>query len=330
MYLNKAAIKKMNLLGKKGIPFIFIIDFDEKKPVILKLDDAAKENIVFNINGYKNYLILKEQKQKNKKQNVKFQKYPIKYSEYLKIFKKGLKEIRFGNSYLMNLTFQTPIKINLTFADIFYKSSAKYKLLFKDKFVVFSPETFIQINGNKISTFPMKGTINAGLKNAKKIIIKDKKELAEHNTVVDLLRNDLSMVAEKVRVEKFRFIDRIKTNAGELLQISSKISGNLNKNWKEKLGDILNILLPAGSICGAPKKKTVEIIKKIENYSRGYYTGICGYFDGKNLDSCVMIRFMEKNENGKIYFKSGGGITIMSDPKKEYKELTDKIYVPIV
>lgn len=176
----------------------------------------------------------------------------------------------------------------------------------------------------------MKGTINAYVKNAKKVIIKDKKELAEHNTVVDLLRNDLSMIAEKVRVEKFRFIDKIKTNSGELLQVSSKISGNLNKNWRENLGDILNTLLPAGSICGAPKKKTVEIIKKIENYSRGYYTGVCGYFDGKKVDSCVMIRFVENEGKEKLYFKSGGGITIFSDPKKEYNELIDKIYVPIV
>ncbi|MBN1494811.1 aminodeoxychorismate synthase component I [Candidatus Peregrinibacteria bacterium] len=330
MYLNKTAVKKMNLLGKKDIPFIFIIDFEEKKPIIVDLENALKENIFFDFNGFKNYIISQEQKSAFQKKSIKFQKFPVKYSRYLQSFKKALKEIKFGNSYLINLTFQTPIITNFTFKNIFFQSRTKYKLLFKNKFVVFSPETFFQIKNNIISTFPMKGTINANIKNAEEVLIKDKKELAEHNTVVDLLRNDLSIVAEKVRVEKFRFVDKIKTNSGDLLQISSKISGNLNKNWKGKLGDIFNTLLPAGSICGAPKKKTVEIIKSTENYSRGYYTGICGYFDGKTVDSCVMIRFIEKDNNGEMFFKSGGGITVFSDPKKEYKELIDKIYVPVV
>jgi len=88
-------------------------------------------------------------------------------------------------------------------------------------------------------------------------------------------------------------------------------------------------LLPAGSVTGAPKKKTVEIIRETENYDRGYYTGICGYFDGSRLDSGVMIRFIEKNENGTI-FKSGGGLTVYSDPEREYREMIDKVYVPIV
>lgn len=328
MYINKTAINRMNLLGKKGKPFIFIIDFEEKKPIVLKPDEAFKEKVIFKINGFKNYITQKKKKSDNR--NSIFKKKTIKYAEYLKVFNKGLKEIKFGNSYLMNLTFQTPIETSLSFKEIFNGSDAKYKLLYKDKFVVFSPETFIKINDNKISTFPMKGTINAGIKNAEKVILSDKKELAEHNTVVDLLRNDLSMIAEKVRVEKFRFVDKIKTNFGELLQVSSKITGVLNKNWKSKIGDILNSLLPAGSICGAPKKKTVEIINNVENYKREYYTGVFGLFDGKNLDSCVMIRFIEKKSGGKMYFKSGGGITIFSDPKKEYQELIDKIYVPIV
>jgi para-aminobenzoate synthetase component 1 len=86
-------------------------------------------------------------------------------------------------------------------------------------------------------------------------------------------------------------------------------------------------LLPAGSISGAPKVKTLEIIKNAENYERGYYTGTAFYFDGDNLDSCVLIRFIEQTEKGWVY-KSGGGITIYSDARKEYQEILDKIYVP--
>ena len=325
MQLHKEAAEQMNLYGKKGIPFVFIIDFECKKPLVFKLDEAYKKNILFEINGLKNF-----ESPKINTKKLQFTKSPINYSEYHQAFNNALKEIRLGNSYLLNLTFQTPVKTNLPLKDIFFRSESKYKLFFKDKFVVFSPETFVQIENNKISTFPMKGTINAKIKDAQKVILKDQKELAEHNTVVDLLRNDLNMVAERVKVEKFRFVDRIKTNQGELLQVSSKISGDLNNNWKENIGDILLTLLPAGSICGAPKKKTVEIIKKIENYRRGYYTGVFGLFDGKIFDSCVMIRFIEKDNKGKMYFKSGGGITIFSDPKKEYKELIDKIYVPAI
>ena len=90
----------------------------------------------------------------------------------------------------------------------------------------------------------------------------------------------------------------------------------------------MKILLPAGSILGAPKPKTLEIIQEAESCDRGYYTGVCGWFDGKNLDSCVMIRFIEK-ESGKLYFKSGGGITHLSNFADEYQEMKNKIYVPI-
>jgi para-aminobenzoate synthetase component 1 len=94
------------------------------------------------------------------------------------------------------------------------------------------------------------------------------------------------------------------------------------------LGDILFALLPAGSICGAPKQKTLEIIEHAEGYDRGFYTGICGWFDGENLNSAVMIRFVEQ-QGDKLIFKSGGGITSRSELIKEYQELNQKVYVPI-
>jgi para-aminobenzoate synthetase component 1 len=230
---------------------------------------------------------------------------------------------------LLNLTFPTKIKTNYTLEEIFYTSEAKYKLLFENKFVVFSPETFVQIKGSKIFSFPMKGTIDASIENAAEKLLNDPKELAEHNTIVDLIRNDLSIVAKKVRVENFRYIDEVKTFNKTLLQTSSKIIGELERKYNEKLGEIIFSLLPAGSISGAPKKKTVEIIKEAENYDRGYFTGIFGIFDGSNLDSAVMIRFIE-NINGELYFKSGGGITFMSNPELEYQEMIDKVYVPII
>ena len=96
----------------------------------------------------------------------------------------------------------------------------------------------------------------------------------------------------------------------------------------QHLGEILFKLLPAGSITGAPKKKTMEIIAEAEGYDRGFYTGVMGYFDGKQLDSAVMIRFLEQTQQG-LLFKSGGGITSQSVAENEYEELKQKIYVPI-
>lgn len=182
----------------------------------------------------------------------------------------------------------------------------------------------------------MKGTIDANLANAEMILLNDKKEFYEHTTIVDLIRNDLSKVAEKVWVEKFRYLDKVNKHDGsELLQLSSQISGLLASDWRENLGEIVFDLLPAGSISGAPKEKTIELIKESEKLTynnsknRGFYTGICGVFDGKTFDSGVMIRFIEQTSRGKV-FKSGGGITSNSIAEKEYQEMIQKIYVPTI
>jgi para-aminobenzoate synthetase component 1 len=135
------------------------------------------------------------------------------------------------------------------------------------------------------------------------------------------------MVAKDISVEKFRYIQKISAGEKELLQVSSKIKGTLPDNWKENLGEIIKTLLPAGSITGTPKRSTVQIIEKIEAYNRGYYTGVFGIFDGQKLQTSVMIRFIEKEEDQLIY-KSGGGITLDSNPEDEYQELIDKVYIP--
>jgi para-aminobenzoate synthetase component 1 len=130
-------------------------------------------------------------------------------------------------------------------------------------------------------------------------------------------------------VTRFRYIDRIHTNRGDLLQMSSEIGGNLPEGYRSRLGDIIFTLLPAGSVTGAPKEKTVEIIRAAESYDRGFYTGIFGFFDGQALTSAVSIRFIEQTGDG-LVFKSGGGITALSDAESEYHEMLRKIYVPVV
>ena len=315
-------MKLKNLLNKYGScnePFFFLISYDLKNYVVQPLKQLD-EDIKFEIN---------EKVSSKITQNVKLEKEPISFNNYKKKFDAIQENIKEGNSYLLNLTSKTKVTTSLNLDDIYKKAKAKFKLKFKDDFVCFSPERFCEIKKNKIYTYPMKGTIDADIPNAQARILGDIKEMAEHTMVVDLLRNDLGIVSKKVEVEKFRYCEKINAGNKKLLQVSSKISGHLNKNWHEKIGDIITSLLPAGSITGTPKKKTVEILEDIENYDRGFYTGIFGVYDGKSLDSAVMIRFIEKNKNGELFYKSGGGITCDSTVNYEYQELLDKIYIPV-
>ena len=322
---TQQAIQKMNDLGRQGTPFLFVIDYDLKEPVILTLEEVEQENIFYKINDKTNFPFCKLPLEKL----FHLEKYPISFQEYQQSFDIVKQAMLRGDSFLTNLTKPTPIKTNLSLKEIFQRSRAKYQLYFKDKFVLFSPEIFVKIQDGIISSHPMKGTISADIPDAETVILNDKKEFAEHTTIVDLIRNDISMISEKVWVEKFRYISRIHTNEGDLLQVSSEICGKLPTDYQSQIGTLLFKLLPAGSICGAPKPQTLAIIKAAENYDRGYYTGVFGIFDGKNLDSSVMIRFVEKQEGGSLIFKSGGGITVFSDTRSEYQEMIDKIYLPI-
>lgn len=322
---TQQAIQKMNDLGSQCTPFLFIIDYELKQPIVLTLEEAGQENIFFKINDKTNFSFGKSPFEKP----LYLEKCPVSFQEYQQSFEIVKQAMLRGDSFLTNLTKPTPIEVNLSLQEIFQRSRAKYQLYFKDKFVLFSPEIFVQIQEGIISSHPMKGTISADIPNAETVILNDKKEFAEHTTIVDLIRNDISMISDKVWVEKFRYISRIHTNEGDLLQVSSEICGKLPTDYQSQIGTLLFKLLPAGSICGAPKPQTLAIIREAENYNRGYYTGVFGIFDGKNLDSSVMIRFIEKQENGSLIFKSGGGITVLSDAHSEYQEMIDKIYLPI-
>ena len=313
----------MDELSLKKVPFFFMVDFLLEKVEVFQENEIEEESLLIDFHNFKN---IKTTEAENAEIELKI------LSESAEIYRKGFdfvqENLRQGNSYLTNYTVKTEIAINLTLKEIFYHSKAKYKVWYNDEFVFFSPETFVEIIDGQIYTHPMKGTIEASIENAVEILKNDVKEKAEHFTVVDLLRNDLSMVADEVQVDEFQRIDFIKTQQKDLYAMSSKISGKLKPEFQNKIGTVMKTLLPAGSILGAPKPKTLEIIAEAENYDRGFYTGVCGWFDGENLDSCVMIRFIEK-ENGKLFFKSGGGITHLSKFADEYKEMKNKIYVPI-
>ncbi len=320
---NHQKFIEMDELSQKKVPFFFMVDFLVNNIEIYTESQLQENSLIIDFQIFKNTKLTQAL---NKKTDWKA--YPESLESFKEGFDKVQKNIRLGNSYLVNYTRKTKIETNLTLEEIFYHSSAKYKVLYKDFFVFFSPETFVKIISDKIFTYPMKGTIDASLQNAAEVLKNDKKEKAEHYTVVDLLRNDLSMVADNVNVDKFQHIDFLKTQQKDLYAMSSEISGNLKPEFIRNVGSIMQKLLPAGSILGAPKPKTLDIILEAEGYDRGFYTGVCGWFDGENLDSCVMIRFIEK-EGDQLYFKSGGGITHMSKLEDEYQEMKNKIYVPI-
>lgn len=321
--MNEILKNKLNKFGKKKEPFLFIISYDLKKFYIEELLNLPS-TIKFEINKDIQNL------QTTKNQKTFLEKFPINFQEYKKKFDILQEEIKAGNSYLLNLTFKTKIKTPYSLDEIYEKTNTHFKLRVctkDDNFVCFSPEKFIEIKNNKIYTYPMKGTIDTKIPKAKENLLENPKELAEHTMVVDLLRNDLGKIAKNIKVEEFRFVEKI--NAGEktLFQTSSKISGVLEENYIENIGDVIMLILPAGSITGTPKIKTTHILENIEEYERDFYTGIFAVFDGVNLNSYVLIRFIEE-KNKELFYKSGGGITSDSDALLEYKELIDKIYLP--
>jgi para-aminobenzoate synthetase component 1 len=327
------SILEMNKLGQLRRPFLFVISYSKSGNVVVPLDEVNPDYLKYSINDefsqYQNFSSF------NFEGKLEIDFDLVDYNVYLQKFENVLFQISKGNSFLTNLTLSSPFKTNLDFNSIIRFVKSKYAIWIKDEFVCFSPESFVSVDSaGKISSFPMKGTINAMQENAAEKILNDSKEKFEHTTIVDLIRNDLSRVCHKVWVERFRYLENVKTEKGEeLIQVISEICGFLPSDWRENIGSWFFELLPAGSITGAPKDKTISIINQAEKElhkagERNFYTGVFGIFDGNILTSSVMIRFIENSKEG-LFYKSGGGLTSRSVPESEYQELKQKIYVPV-
>lgn len=341
----------MTQWGKTRTPFFFAWDFEGQKPFLCLLDELPAQEIWFDMEGVTIFSLPKKSSLAHLSldQRETFERFdtasvpvkealtskaltkitPVSLKTYTKAFQHVQKNLQFGNSFLTNLTCRTPIESPYGLEDIFYAAKARFKLYFKDQFICFSPEPFVTITPKEIATFPMKGTIDANLPKAAQQLLKNSKEAAEHATVVDLLRNDLAQIADRVEVRKYRYLEEVQTTSGTLLQSSSEVVGQLKPDFWENLGENFLRLLPAGSISGAPKTKTCQIIREAEKEERGYFTGVFGYFDGEKLSSAVMIRFIEKDSQGNYAFRSGGGLTANSQLAEEYQEMIQKVYVPI-
>lgn len=313
--------ERMNEAGAKREPFLFVLDFEMEEALFLE-NPLQQQKVLFDIRGCSNAPL-----REGITPSPHFEATPEDYDTYRSRFDTVMNGLMRGDSYLTNLTIRTPINMSLSLQDVFLFARTPYKLLLLDRFVCFSPECFVRMEDGKIHTFPMKGTIDARIPNARKTILSNPKEHAEHNTIVDLLRNDLSQIATDVSVKRFRYVEELQTHKGSILQVSSEIEGTLPPNYLSQLGNLFFKLLPAGSVSGAPKAATLALIRVAENEKRGYYTGIAGFFDGSRLDTFVLIRYIEQ-ENSRYYFRSGGGITAQSDCRSEYKEALQKIYLP--
>lgn len=316
--------KHLNELGRKKIPFLFLVDFEGRKPKVWLMDQIKIHEMLYSINGFSNAPFCEINARP-----IEIIKHPIPFDVYEEKFNSVYDHLSYGNSFLINLTIKTRIEMNSLLRDLFFHGTAKYKCWLKSEFLFFSPETFVQIRNGKIYSYPMKGTIDASMPNAKQIILENKKELAEHVTIVDLIRNDLSQVGSNVSIKRFRFIDEIVAYDKKLFQVSSEIVGDLLPDYRSELGNLIVSLLPAGSVSGAPKARTLQIIRSVEGEERSYYTGVFGYYDGENLDSSVAIRFIEQ-QGSDYFYRSGGGITAQSLVEDEYREAIDKIYVPVI
>lgn len=319
----KSVRVRMNACGEVGRPFLFAVDYESTEGFFVE-DPLARHDILFELNGVGN-----KPRSAREAAPGRLKVDPVPPEEYKKMFDTVRAGLEGGQTVLTNLTVRTPIETGLSLEDIFAAADSRYQLLVPGRFVCFSPECFVRIEDGRVATFPMKGTIDASTPDAEATILADPKEEAEHRAAVELLSEDLrASGARNVRTERFRYIDRLVTSEREILQVSSEITGELPSGWRGRLGDIVLAMLPAGSIAGAPKASTLEVIRRAEPVPRGFYCGVFGYFDGRTLDSGVLIRFIEQDADGRRFFRSGGGVTAGSRWRREYDEVLAKIYLP--
>ena len=219
--MEQKIIGRINSLAGEGEPFLFVINYAGSDAYIRKLSEIATEECLYDFEGITN---IDGQCCSASVRMPKWDVAEMKMEDYKRSFDTVKSNILLGNSYLANLTCKVAVCCDLTFEEIFLRAKGKYKLLLKGgdgrQFVCFSPETFVRIHGGKIYSYTMKGTLDASIPNAEDVLMNDEKEAAEHATIVDLIRNDLSRVAEHVRVDRYRYIDVLHTNKGDILQTS--------------------------------------------------------------------------------------------------------------
>jgi len=296
--------------------YIFVISYDFSKNLLLNNTSRNTKGLFICPVEQKNNIDLHIKLPIIYKKNIKLN---LTKKKYLKTAKKINSDFKKGNYYLTNFTFFMKSKIKssqkIHINDFPISDFGGYLPLPDRTLYSFSPESFLQVNKNQLTTQPIKGTLDASQNISK--LIQNKKENTEQLMVVDLMRNDLSIISEfnSVRVREFQKIKK----HHDLYQMYSKITSTMQDNLN--FFSALMKILPAGSITGTPKYEVCKKNKVYEKKNRSYYTGIAGYYNRKTRKGFanILIRMLEI-KNKKVKIGIGSGLTIESSFQKEFKE----------
>ncbi len=316
-----------------------VIAFDNLRQKIIiivniKLDDVEKEyeRAVSELSRIKN-IILKGDKVTEEKGHFLGDVKPLFDEEqYCKMVEKAKDHIREGDIFQIVLSNRLSAPYSGSLLDTYRVlrtiNPSPYMFYFSGTDVEVagaSPETLVKLQDGILHTFPLAGTRKRGDTKEEDLLLEkellaDEKELAEHNMLVDLGRNDLGKISEfgSVIVEKLHSIERY----SHVMHIGSTVRGQIRKDCDAL--DAINAVLPAGTLSGAPKIRACQLIGDLEDNKRGIYGGAIGYIDfAGNMDTCIAIRLIYK-KNERVFVRSGAGIVADSDPKKEYVECINK------
>ncbi|MEW9079012.1 anthranilate synthase component I [Terrisporobacter glycolicus] len=252
--------------------------------------------------------------------------------EYCHMVNKAKEHIREGDIFQVVLSNRFEAKIQGSLLDVYMKlrttnpSPYMFYIYSNDLEIIgASPETLVRLEDKVLYTYPLAGTRRRGKneyedKMLELDLLSDAKELAEHNMLVDLARNDLGKISEfgSVVVDQYMNIEKF----SHVMHIGSTVTSKIKSD--KVAVDTVDAILPAGTLSGAPKIRACEIICELENNKRGIYGGAIGYLDfNGNVDTCIAIRLAYKKED-KVFVNSGAGIVADSQPDKEYEECINK------
>lgn len=269
--------------------------------------------------------------EKMPRENVQFT-CSVSKEEYCRAVEKAKEYIRAGDIFqaVISRQFQSPYKGSLLNAYRVLRTTNPspymvYMNIGGEEIMSTSPETLVRLNQGRLVTFPVAGSRPRGKtpqedQALERELLQDEKELAEHNMLVDLGRNDLGKISEfnSVAVTEYQMIHRY----SRIMHICSQVEGDIKKEYDGL--DAVEAVLPAGTLSGAPKIRACQIIEELEEKERGIYGGALGYLDFTgNLDTCIAIRMAVKKD-GMVYVQAGGGIVADSVPEMEYEESANK------
>ena len=331
---DEESFKDMDLMM-----FNRVIAFDNYKQKIFLIDnlpadevETAYEKAAVELDGLKNLL---RSRNYAPEQPLKLKtdfKPLFQQEEYCQMVEKGKNYIREGDIFQVVLSNRLEAEMEGSLLDAYRilrtSNPSPYMFYFSSNDLEIagaSPETLVKLEDGVLHTFPLAGTRPRGKTEAadqelERELLADEKELAEHNMLVDLGRNDVGKIARfgSVSVEKYMCIERF----SHVMHIGSVVRGELRED--RDAVDAVDAILPAGTLSGAPKLRACEIINELENNKRGIYGGAIGYLDFTgNLDTCIAIRIAYA-KNGKVFVRSGAGIVADSVPEKEYEECINK------